>query len=123
MVRLAAALLLVSCVSPGHDVPVRSGRFFVEVIGETALIRAGRPDARDPCTLGSAEDDVLVELRRAGNRTELELTYEAMPMPVFTQPGEDVQPPDRMAAVRGQIIAPWCNSPAFYWIRSFRLVH
>lgn len=120
MKHLVTVFLLAACVSPSHDAEARTGRFFVEVIGHTALVRAGRPEARDSCTLGSAENHVLAVLRRVGNETEVQLTYEEMPAPAFASTGEGVQPPDRMAVVRGQVIAPWCDSAAFYWIRSVR---
>jgi len=120
MERLIALILLASCASAGNEARIHTGRFFVEVIGQTALISTSQRRSNEPCILGSADQPVLEQLAHAGYATEVEITYELLPRPTFTALNENEIPNDRVASVRGRIIAPWCDSLDFYWIRSVR---
>ena len=122
MNRFIALILLASCTAVSDDAHIATGRFFVEVIGQTALISTRQRQKGDPCTLGSADQRVLEELSRVGYATPVEITYELMPRPSFTAPSEGSIPGDSVASVRGRLIAPWCDSRDFYWIRSIRSV-
>ncbi len=122
MGRLIILLFLVSCTSVGPNMPTRTGRFYVEVIGQTALITTSQRRSSEPCTLGSAEQPVLEQLAHAGYATEVEITYELLPRPIFTPLNENEMPNEQVASVRGRIIAPWCDSRDFYWIRSVRSI-
>lgn len=114
------SLALSSCVS-ARATAVNKGAFYVEVIGNTALISISRsPEAIDQCVLGSGNDNVLRKLRKAGEDTKVILTFERLARPAFSDEGDSL-PGDRLATVRGQVISPACDSQEFYWIRSLKI--
>jgi len=117
--RLIAIFLLASCASVNAQT-IEHGRHFAEVIGKTIILRPTTSSSNDICVLGSAEDNILAQLRGIGYSVSVELAYERLPRPTFVSPREGTIPPDSIARVRGQLIAPWCNSPELLWVHSVR---
>jgi len=98
---------------------LRRGLFFVEVRGETLLINSESTNSNRNCILGSGTDDVLARLMKIPRDHQVILNYEIMNRPIFVAPPRNTQPPDSMGEIRGQLIAPWCNSNELYWVNSF----
>jgi hypothetical protein len=119
--KTLALLLLIGSHAGAGGGRAERGTYSAEVVGKTVILRADGAAANDGCILATAEDRVLAALRRIGSLVRVDIVFERMPRPRFSGGGEDAIPADRMASVRGQVIAPWCNSPDLFWIRSARI--
>lgn len=121
--RLAVAAFVVSmsssCAHALERAPAHTGRFHVEVVAHTIIIRSPQAPDGETCILGSGSDRVLRRLRDRSDDADVTLTYERLPRPEFHTSG-GAFPPDRYAIVRGQMLAPWCDSDELYWVTSFR---
>ena len=116
---MASILLLLVSLASAAGGSTSSGRYSTEVVGETVILRSEGSAPNAPCILGSADDRVLERLRRVKYGQVVTLDYERLPRPVFPNIDPEAVMHDRRASVRGQIVAPWCDSDALYWIRSF----